>query len=77
MLALLRHKREIAVAHNGLPEDQRLRYSTTERGRKVARIWEQLQQGARPIRRLRRPGVRFTEDGIRQERCVVVSVSTA
>ena len=40
-----------------------MRYSTAERGRKVARIWEPLQQGARPIRRLRQSGVRFTEDG--------------
>ena len=54
-----------------------MRYSAAERERKVARIWEPLQQGARPIRRLRRPGVRFTEDGTRQGRCVVVRVSTA
>ena len=64
MLALLQHKRKIAVAHNELWENERLRYPTTERGRKVARIWE-LQLGTRPIHRLRRFGVRFTEDGTR------------
>ena len=34
----------------------------------MARIWEQLQQGARPIRRLRRLGVRFTEDKTEPDR---------
>ena len=38
ILALLQYQRKIAVARNGLREDERLRYPTAERGRQMARI---------------------------------------
>jgi len=40
---LLQYERKIAIARNGLPEDQRLRDQTAQRVQQVARIWKLLQ----------------------------------